>query len=72
MMNIKIDITTLRKKLRKDYKYDEMAQYTGIPRTVVFNTLNKKIKHIDTLVFVKLCMLADVEPMSLIIEEGEN
>ena len=74
-LNIEIDIKTLRKKLRFDYKYDEMVKFTGIPRTVIYRFLNDDTKSKDLFVFIKLCTLAGIDWTELVTvneDEGEN
>lgn len=72
-INIAVDVTTLRKKLKLEYRYEDIAKITGLEMTKVHRFLNNNTKAKDINTFIRLCLLADIEPMDLIkIEYGEN
>lgn len=72
-INIAVDVTTLRKKLKLEYRYEDIAKITGLEMTKVHRFLNNNTKSKDINTFIRLCLLADIEPMDLIkIEYGEN
>lgn len=72
-INITVDVTTLRKKLKLEYRYEDIAKITGLEMTKVHRFLNNNTKAKDINTFIRLCLLADIEPMDLIkIEYGEN
>lgn len=72
-INIQIDIKTLRRKLTREYTYVEMGNLIDEPQANIHKFLTEKTARQDIKLFIRLCILAGIEPMSLItIEKGEN
>lgn len=72
MMKINIDTKTLRRNLNLNYTYEEMANLLGETNANIHRFLNDATKRKDVSLFIKLCYLADIEPMDLISVEYED
>ena len=71
-MKINIDTKTLRRNLNLNYTYEEMANLLGETNANIHRFLNDATKRKDMALFIKLCYLADIEPMDLISVEYED
>lgn len=71
-MKINIDTKTLRRNLNLNYTYEEMERLLCESKCNIHRLLNDKTKRIDMALFIKLCYLADIEPMDLISVEYED
>lgn len=71
-MKIIIDTKTLRRNLNLNYTYEEMENLLCESKCNIHRLLNDKTKRIDMALFIKLCYLADIEPMDLISVEYED
>lgn len=71
-MKINIDTKKLRRNLNLNYTYEEMERLLCESKCNIHRLLNDKTKRIDMALFIKLCYLADIEPMDLISVEYED